>query len=100
MQMPIHLGVVVEVNVNAILVRAVKVPRKRSKCALKVRRTAGCVVPCVANLAIYEVSISGLAGRVKTERISVAIGLPVKRHTGIDSVVECPLDDVGEFGVP
>ncbi len=99
MQVPVHLRVVIKMNVNAVRIRAVEVSRKRCEGPLQVRRTAGRVVPRIADLAIHQMPVPRLTGRVKRQRIAVAIGFAVERHPRVDTVVQRPLDHIGELRV-
>src|SRR5258708_36757297 len=89
--MPIELGIIVKVQANPSAAGAVEISGKGSKDALEVRRTAGRVVPGIAN---------GFSkGGIESQRIAVAIEPAVERHSGIDAVIESPLDDVGKLRV-
>ena len=44
------IGIVVEMDIKAILARAVEIPRQRGKRAFEIRRAACRVIPRIANL--------------------------------------------------
>src|SRR4051812_40579288 len=79
LKMPIELGIVIEMQIDAVTTGAVKIARQGTQCALEIWRAARDVVPLVANF---------VAGRgVKCQRIAITIQGSVERHSGIDAVV-------------
>ena len=88
--MPVELRVVIEVEINALSAGAVEISRQRSESPFQVRRAARRVVPLVANLVA--------TGRVERQRIAIAIERAIKRHPGIDAIIERALHHVGVCG--
>ena len=78
-------------NVNAIATCAVQISRQRSERALEVGRTTGYVVPGIADF------VSGR--RIERQRIAIAVERSIQRHAGVDPVVECSFDYIGEFRI-
>ena len=91
-QPPIELRIIVKMQVDSIIAGAVEISRQGCKRTLQIRRTAGRVVPWVANFFP--------CGRIKCQRVAVAIQCTIERHPGIDTVVECPFDYVRELSIP
>ena len=87
-QAPVHGGVVVEMNVDAVVRDAVEIAGQRSKRAFEVGRAARGVVPGVADLVARSWIVS--------QRIPIAIKLAIERHAGVDAVVQRTLHDVGK----
>src|SRR6266481_1434158 len=89
-EMPVDFRIVVKVEIDAVAAGAVKISRQRGKSALQIRGAASGVVPIVANFVAV--------GRIKRQRIAIAVERAVQRHAGIDAVVERALDHIREFG--
>src|SRR5580658_8710625 len=77
--------------VDSVRAGAVEIPRERPERALEVRRTAGYVIPGISDLVSR--------GRIKRQRIAIAIERAVERHAGIDSVIQSALYNIGELGI-
>ena len=88
-QPPIELGIVVKMEIDSICAGAVEISWEGSKRTLQIRRTTSRVVPWIANFLSR--------GRIKRQRIAIAIQSAIKRHSGIDTVIERPFDYVREL---
>ena len=88
--MPVEFRIVEEVEINAVATGAVKISRQRGQGAFQIRRTAGRVVPIVANFVAM--------GRIKRQRIAIAVECAVQGHAGIDAVIERAFYHIREFG--
>ena len=100
--MPVHLGIVVEVNVDAIGTCAVEIAGERCKGPLQIGRTTGRVIPWIADGALFGRPIAGVVavGGIVCQRVAIAIGLTVERHSRVDAVVEGALDHISESRLP
>src|SRR5215471_14637053 len=89
--MPVELRIVVKMQINAVAARAVEIAGERSQRAFQVRRTAGYVVPRVADLISSR--------RIECQWIAVAIHRSIEGHARVDAVVESLLDHVRKLGI-
>ena len=82
-------------HIYAVLAGAVEISGQGRERTLDVRWAAGYVVPGIPNIraAAESVEMCGIKG----QRIAIAIGRSIERHSGVDSVVESALDHVGEL---
>src|SRR5579864_9772550 len=78
-------------RINSVRAGAVEVSRKRPEGALEIRRTARYVVPGIPDLISRR--------WIKSKRVPIAVQRAVKRHAGIDSVIQGTFHDVGELCV-
>src|ERR1700722_1396099 len=76
-------------NVDSIGAGAIEISGQRSESTLKIRRTAGRVVPGIADI----VSGRGIEG----QRVSITVEGAIQRHSGIDSVVQSTLYNIGKL---
>src|SRR4029077_347033 len=77
--------------VDSLFARAVKVARKGGKDSFEVRWATSYVVPLVADLVP--------SGRIKRERVTVAVKHSVERHSGVDAVIQSAFDDISKLSI-
>src|SRR5437763_13430549 len=95
LKVPIESGIVIQMHIYAVLAGAVEISGQGRERTLDVRWAAGYVVPGIPNIRAAAKSVK-MCG-IKCQRIAIAIGRSIERHSGVDSVVQCAFDHVGEL---
>src|SRR6185312_2862410 len=68
LQAPIQAGIVIQVHIQTIFAGAVEITWQRSERALEIRRAAGYVIPCIADIRAASETIQ--CGRIERQWIS------------------------------